>query len=185
MAHAKRSRSAAADPGKHTTALLLLRLLWGEGEFIETRFDEIPAAVLRGEADYGVLIHETQITHRSMGLERVMDLGEAWGQETGLPIPLGLDVIRKDLGRDTALLLGDAFRRSIEIARTQRAAALEYARGFSRGLAPDLNDRFVGMYVNDDTLEIGEEGERALNLLFEKAHRAGLIPTPSTADILR
>lgn len=174
-----------AVPGLQTTAAMLLRLYAPDFEPTPLRFDEIPAALKRGEVDYGLLIHEAQITYADLGLEKVMDLGVEWSKDTALPIPLGLDVVRKDLGRPLALEIAQALKRSIEAANADRDKAVEYALRYGRGLAKDLTDRFVGMYVNDDTLEIGEEGERALNVLFDKAHAAGILNGRVTADVLR
>jgi 1,4-dihydroxy-6-naphthoate synthase len=172
-------------PGKHTTAYLLLRLYSAEYQPVEYRFDEIPKALLAGEIDYGLLIHEAQITYEDFGFEKVQDLGVAWMNDTGLPIPLGLDVVRKDLGRDTALDICNALKKSIEIANEQKQPAVEYALKFGRGLQHELGEEFVGMYVNQDTLEIGTEGEKALNLLFDKAYRAGIYQSPTKVEILR
>src|SRR5207248_1247882 len=114
------------------------------------RFDEIPRAVISGEVDFGLLIHEAQITYENLGFEKIKDLGVAWMEDTALPIPLGLDVVRKDLGAELALQISEALKASILAANSNRPAAIEYAVKFGRGLAPDLGDRFVGMYVNDD-----------------------------------
>lgn len=172
-------------PGQHTTAYLLLRLFAPGYEPVELRFDEIPAALDRGEIDFGLLIHEAQLTYESLGYEKVVDLGVAWMEETGLPIPLGLDVIRKNLGRDVALTIARSLKESIELAHNNRDAAVDYALKFGRGLSKPLGDRFVGMYVNDDTLNMGDDCEKALNLLFDKGYRAGIFPAPTRVDILR
>jgi 1,4-dihydroxy-6-naphthoate synthase len=172
-------------PGRYTTAFLLLRLYTEDYQPISYRFDEIPAALNSGDIDYGLLIHEAQITYESMGLEKVMNLGERWMEETRLPIPLGLDVVRKDLGKEMAVKIGLALKQSIQIGLAQREEAVSYAIKFGRGLSQPLGDQFIGMYVNNDTLNIGEEGERALNLLYDKAYRAGIIPAPTRVDILR
>lgn len=172
-------------PGKNTTAYLLLRLYDNSYEPIEYRFDEIPAALQAGEIDYGLFIHEAQITYASHGFEKIVDLGENWMDKTGLPIPLGLDIVRKDLGRDFALQIAAALKTSIEIAHADRDQAVDYALKFGRGLSKQLGDRFVGMYVNNDTLNLTDDSERALNLLFDKAYRAGLYPAPTKVEILR
>lgn len=172
-------------PGKNTTAYLLLNLYTKGFEPVEMKFDEIPNAMKRGELDYGLLIHEAQLTYDSLGLEKLQDLGVEWMKETGLPIPLGLDVIRKDLGKDFALRISAALKKSIEVANQERPQAIQYAIQYGRGIKENLGDKFVGMYVNDDTLEMGEEGEKALNLLFEKGYKAGLLPQLSKIDILR
>lgn len=172
-------------PGKNTTAFLLLRLYAKGYEPVEMRFDQIPQAVLNGQVDYGLLIHEAQITYGSLGLEKIMDLGEEWMKETRLPIPLGLDIVRKDLGKELDISICNALKLSIEAALRHREDAVNYALTYGRGISKNLGDRFVGMYVNKDTLELGEEGERALNVLFDKATRAGLYPKPTSAEILR
>lgn len=174
-----------AIPGRNTTAFLLLQLYAQGFDAVPYKFDEIPRAVISGEVDFGLLIHEAQITYESLGFEKVKDLGVAWMEDTGLPIPLGLDVVRKDLGRELALQISEALKASILVANANRPAAIEYAIKFGRGLASDLGDRFVGMYVNEDTLELGEEGEKALNLLFDKAYRAGIYKRPSRIEVLR
>ncbi len=174
-----------AIPGKNTTAYLLLQLYMPGLEAVPCKFDEIPAMVKAGQVDMGLLIHEAQITYESMGFEKIKDLGVAWMEDTSLPIPLGLDVVLKSLGRETALQISDALKASILEANANRPAAIEYAIKFGRGLAKDLGDRFVGMYVNEDTLELGEEGEKALNLLFDKAYRAGIYKQPTRIDVLR
>jgi 1,4-dihydroxy-6-naphthoate synthase len=164
----------------------LLRLLTDKGyEPVDYRFDEIPAALQAGEIDYGLLIHEAQITYETFGFEKIVDLGVAWAEETGLPIPLGLDVIRKDLGRETALSIARGLKESIELAHKDRSPAVDYALKFGRGLSKPLGDRFVQMYVNDDTLDMGADCEKALNLLFDKGYRAGIYSMPTIVDILR
>lgn len=172
-------------PGRFTTANLLLRLYTTGYEPVEYRFDEIPAALTEKKIDFGLLIHEAQLTYESLGFEKVINLGEAWWKDTHLPIPLGLDVIRKDLGREQALLVAKGLKESIETAQKDGDPAVEYAMKYGRGLKKDLGKKFVGMYVNSDTLDMGEEGERALNLLFDKAYRAGILFTPAFAEILR
>lgn len=172
-------------PGRNTTAHLLLKLYTQGLEPVVYRFDEIPKALKIGEIDFGLLIHEAQITYESMGFEKIKDLGVEWMNDTGLPIPLGLDVIRKDLGHEFALQVGGALKASIEAANANRSAAIDYALKYGRGLEKNLGDRFVGMYVNQDTLELGEEGERALNLLFDKAYRAGIYKRPTRVEVLR
>ncbi len=172
-------------PGKNTTAYLLLRLFAPGYTPVEYRFDEIPRALSRGEIDFGLLIHEAQLTYETLGFEKVLNLGEAWASETNLPIPLGLDVVRKGLGKELALQIWKGLKDSIIVANEQKDKAVEYALQYGRGLKKDLGEKFVGMYVNDDTLELGEEGEAALNLLFDKAYRAGIYPKPTPIEVLR
>jgi 1,4-dihydroxy-6-naphthoate synthase len=172
-------------PGLNTTAYLLLRLFTEGYEPIKYRFDQIPEALKKGEIDYGLLIHEAQITYPAMGFEKVQNLGETWMEKTSLPIPLGLDVIRKDLGVQKAWEVATALKQSIEMAYMDNNESVEYALKFGRGLPKMLGEKFVQMYVNQDTLDLGEEGEKALNLLFDMAYRAGITPKPTIVDILR
>lgn len=172
-------------PGKNTTAYLLLRLYCSAYTPVEMRFDQIPQAVLSGEVDYGLLIHEAQLTYASMGLEKITDLGVEWANDTHLPIPLGLDVVRKDLGREQALLIWKGLKESIESANEDKDNAVQFALKYGRGLQKNLGEKFVGMYVNADTLELGADGEAALNLLFDRAYRAGIYSKPTIVDVLR
>jgi len=164
-----------AIPGSHTTAALLLRLYVGDPPLIEVAFDKIPTAVLEGQADLGLLIHEGQITHTRMGLVKVLDLGEVWERETGLPLPLGVNVMRRDLGDDVHRQLSQGLRDSIAWAQANVDEALEYAMRYGRGIDKETCRRFVLMYVNDLTLALGSEGRRAIERLFGEAHRKGLI----------
>ncbi|MBV9080991.1 MAG: ABC transporter substrate-binding protein [Elusimicrobia bacterium] len=172
-------------PGRNTTAYLLLRLYTQGYQPVEYRFDEIPRAVKKGDVDFGLFIHEVQLTYEAQGFEKVINLGEAWAADTGLPIPLGLDVVSKKLGKLLALDVWRGLKESITIANAQKDKAVDYALTFGRGLHKDLGERFVGMYVNDDTLELGEEGEAALSRLFDKAYRAGIYPKPTPIEVLR
>jgi 1,4-dihydroxy-6-naphthoate synthase len=166
-----------AIPGSHTTASLLLRLyVPEEPALIEVAFDKIPAAVLEGQADLGLLIHEGQLTHPRMGLVKVLDLGEAWQRDTGLPLPLGVNVMRRDLGEDLHRDISQGLRDSIAWAQTHVDEALRYAMRYGRGIDEETCRRFVLMYVNDLTLALGAEGRAALERLFRMAHRRGLIP---------
>jgi 1,4-dihydroxy-6-naphthoate synthase len=171
-----------AIPGKHTTAALLLRLYVGDPPVIEVAFDKIPQAVLEGQAELGLLIHEGQITHQQMGLTKVLDLGEAWQRETGLPLPLGANVMRRDLGEDLHRALSQALRDSIAWAHANVDEALEYAMRYGRGIDKETCRRFVLMYVNDFTLALGAEGRAAIERLFSLAHRQGLIPAVPLID---
>jgi 1,4-dihydroxy-6-naphthoate synthase len=171
-----------AIPGKHTTAALLLRLYVGDPPLIEVAFDKIPQAVLEGQAELGLLIHEGQITHQQMGLTKVLDLGEAWQRETGLPLPLGVNVMRRDLGEDLHRALSQALRDSIAWAHANVDEALEYAMRYGRGIDKETCRRFVLMYVNDFTLALGVEGRAAIERLFTLAHRKGLIAAVPPID---
>ncbi|HEV8640707.1 MAG TPA: MqnA/MqnD/SBP family protein [Methylomirabilota bacterium] len=172
-----------AIPGSHTTAALLLRLyVPEEPPLIEVAFDKIPQAVLEGQADLGLLIHEGQITHQQMGLVKVLDLGQAWARDTGLPLPLGVNVMRRDLGEATHRALSQALRDSIAWAHAHVDEALEYAMRYGRGIDKATCRRFVLMYVNDYTLALGAEGRAALERLFAMAHARGLIPAVPPID---
>jgi 1,4-dihydroxy-6-naphthoate synthase len=171
-----------AIPGSHTTAALLLRLYVGDPPVIEVAFDKIPQAVQEGQAEAGLLIHEGQLTHPSMGLTKVLDLGERWQQETGLPIPLGVNVMRRDLGEPLHHALSQGLRDSIAWAHANVDEALEYAMRYGRGIDKETCRRFVLMYVNDYTLRLGPEGHAALQRLFGEAHRRGLIPSVPPLD---
>lgn len=171
------SERVVAIPGSHTTAALLLRLhLPAEPPLIEVAFDRIPCAVLEGQADLGLLIHEGQITHEAMGLVKVLDLGQAWERETGLPLPLGVNVVRRDLGEHLARALSRALRDSIVWAHAHPDQALEYAMRYGRGIDKETCRRFVLMYVNEYTLTLGAGGRAALERLYARAHAQGLLP---------
>jgi 1,4-dihydroxy-6-naphthoate synthase len=177
------SSKVVAIPGSHTTASLLLRLyLVEEPALIEVAFDKIPHAVLEGQADLGLLIHEGQITHPDMGLVKVLDLGEVWQRNTGLPLPLGVNVMRRDLGEPMHRALSDGLRRSIAWAHANVDEALDYAMRYSRGIDRETCRRFVLMYVNDLTVRLGDEGHAALQRLFSEAHRRGLLPAIPPLD---
>ncbi len=170
-------QKVVAIPGSHTTASLLLRLyVPEEPALIEVAFDKIPAAVLEGQADLGLLIHEGQITHGDMGLVKVLDLGERWQQDTDLPLPLGVNVMRRDLGEPMHRALSEGLRRSISWAHANVDEALDYAMRYSRGISRETCRRFVLMYVNDYTVRLGDQGHAALERLFSEAHRRGFLP---------
>lgn len=172
-----------AIPGSHTTASLLLRLyLPDEPPLIEVAFDKIPAAVLEGQADVGLLIHEGQITHPAMGLVKVLDLGELWQRDTALPLPLGVNVMRRDLGEAMHRAISSALGASIAWAHANVDEALEYAMRYGRGIDKETCRRFVLMYVNDLTLALGAQGRAALERLFTMAHRRRLIPAVPPLD---
>ena len=173
-----------AIPGTYTTAYLLLRL-YAEGfEAVPIDFDKIMPAVQNGEVDAGLLIHEGQVTYGDAGLVKLLDLGEAWGQDTGLPIPLGLDMVRRDLGEEMAVLMAESLRDSIQYAFDHEDEALDYAIKFSRGIERETCRRFVRMYVNDDTLDMGEEGKRALEILYARAVERGIIDAVPPIDLI-
>lgn len=173
-----------AIPGKLTTANLVLKLF--EKDFIPeiVPFDQILDHVASGKSEAGLIIHEGQITYREKGFRKVIDLGEWWWEETKLPLPLGIDVIRKDLGQETMARLSRVFKESILYALKNRKPALEYAIQFGRGLRPDLNNRFVGMYVNDYTIDLGDAGERGIRELYARAVSSGIVPRLSDIEFV-
>jgi 1,4-dihydroxy-6-naphthoate synthase len=171
-----------AIPGLGTTAYLLLRLTLGDPAVIVVAFDRIPAAVLAGQADLGLLIHEGQITHQAMGLVKVLDLGEVWAERTGLPLPLGINVTRRDIGEELAAQLSEALRASIRYAHAHPEEAVAYAMKYGRGIDAATCTRFVHMYVNDYTVTLGPEGRRALERLYGAAVEAGLLPALPRLD---
>jgi len=172
-----------AIPGELTTAFLALRLFDREVEYTVMPFDKIQEAVHSGEAEAGLLIHEGQLTWADEGLKKIVDLGEWWSERTrGLPLPLGGNVVRRDLGRDAIGKLSRLLRDSIAYGLSNRAEAVKYAMQFGRGLDRAKTDRFVGMYVNDLTLDYGERGRAAVRRLLEDASAAGLLPKPVTVD---
>jgi len=172
-----------AIPGSHTTAALLLRMYVGDPPIIEVAFDKIPQAVIEGQADLGLLIHEGQITHQSMGLHKVLDMGVEWERDSGgLPLPLGINVMRRDLGEDVHRRLSQALRDSIDYAYANVDEAIEYAMRYGRGIDKETCRRFVLMYVNDYTMRLGDDGRAALERLFRMAHAKGLIPEIPPVD---
>ena len=174
-----------AIPGEKTTAALLARIFLPEFEPVVCPFDKIFETVARDEAEAGVLIHEGQLTYEKEGFHKVEDFGEKWEEETGLPLPLGLDVVRKDLGRDLAREINDALRESIEWAYDNEDEALTYALQFGRGLQRELGRRFVKMYVSDLTKDMGETGEKALSELFSRAEAAGVVRKAPAIELVR
>ena len=173
-----------AIPGRLTTAALLLRTECPDVLPVEVSFDRIPASVLAGEVDAGVIIHESQLTYRDEGLAKVLDFGELWKERDGLPVPLGLDVVRRDLGGPLMRACSAAFRRSIEAAFAHEDEALAYALRFGRGLDTAKGSRFVHMYVNELTLDMGERGRAGLILLYERAVACGAIPKAPAFDVI-
>ena len=172
-------------PGEYTTAYLLLRI-YVDQPFIPVflPFDEIAEDVRTGKIDAGLIIHEGQITWEAEGYHNVLDLGKEWGDDTALPIPLGLDVVHRRLGDDAAGRVAEALEASIRCAIAHEEEAVEYALPFGRGVDRDTCRRFVRMYVNEDTINLGEEGRRALETLYQRAYDRGLIPTVPPLDIL-
>jgi 1,4-dihydroxy-6-naphthoate synthase len=172
-----------AVPGTLTTAFLALSLCLGdEFEHVVVPFDEILNVVEAGEADgkpidAGLVIHEGQLTYSHQKLELVVDTGQWWFEETGLPLPLGANAIRKDLGQEAIVEVTRLLKESIQFGLDHRAEALDYALSYGRGLDRSMADEFVGMYVNDWTLDFGERGRKAVRELLARGHAAGVIPT--------
>lgn len=169
--------SRIAIPGTLTTAYLALRIYEPDFEHVVVPFDHIQQAVLDGKAQAGLLIHEGQLTYQDEGLRKIVDLGEWWSERTGgLPLPLGGNIIRRDLGPQMIAKVSKMLHDSIAYALSHRAEAVEYALQFGRGLDRAKTDRFVGMYVNDLTLAYGERGRGGLERLMADAYERGLIP---------
>jgi 1,4-dihydroxy-6-naphthoate synthase len=170
-------------PGALTTAYLTLRLVLGEIPYRELAFEQIPDEVASGRADYGLLIHEGQLTYSELGLHKVLDLGEWWLLETGLPLPLGVNVARRDIERvgDLSEVLAEAIRCGLE----HRAEALEYALQFGRGIDGAVADRFIEMYVNELTEDYGDEGRQAVAELLHRGETIGAFPHPVALDFIR
>jgi 1,4-dihydroxy-6-naphthoate synthase len=167
-----------AVPGTMTTAFLILKIFEPEFTPLVVPFDKVFDAVMRRKAEAGLIIHEGQLTFPSLGLHKVVDLGEWWHKETHLPLPLGGNVIRKDLGTQLILRISAILRESIEYALEHREAALNYAMQFARDMEPDLADKFVGMYVNERTLKYGEAERKAVQLLLDMGHQRKIINQP-------
>ena len=171
-------------PDPLTSAYLALRLYQPDFEPVFMAFDKIDDAVLRGEVDAGLLIHEGQLTYSAQGLHLVADMGEWWFQETGLPLPLGGNVIRKDLGDALKRKVSGHLRESIAYGLAHRGDALDHAMGYARGLARSDADTFVGMYVNDWTLDYGDRGREAIRLFLARGVEAGFIPHRVTVEFV-
>ena len=173
-----------AVPGTLTTAFLALQLYQPDVEYVVVPFDQIEDAVLRGDVEVGLLIHEGQLTFADDGLHLWEDLGAWWMRETGLPLPLGGNVVRRDLGEARMQQIARDLRASIEYGLAHRAPALSHAMQFNRGIGDERTDTFVGMYVNDWTVDYGERGREAVRLLLDRAFEAGLIPERVQVDFV-
>jgi 5,8-dihydroxy-2-naphthoate synthase len=173
-----------AIPGTMTTAFLVLRMYLGEFAYRVVPFDEIDDEVKGGDAEAGLLIHEGQLTYEAEGLKKVVDLGEWWLLETGLPLPLGANVARRDLGPERLHDLSEVLAESIRAGLANRREAMQYALQFGRGLDFDLGDRFVGMYVNDLTQDYGEEGREAVRELMRRGEAIGAFDRPVNVDFV-
>ena len=172
-----------AIPGEQTTAHLLARLYLPPFEPVPMAFDRVMEAVRAGEVEAAVVIHEGQLSYPDHGLVKLFDLGRAWFAETGLPLPLGINVVRRELSPEWRAALGRALWESIEYAEAHPEPALAYARRFARGMDAERSEAFTRMYVNELTLDMGESGVRALDTLYRRAHRAGLLAAPLPVDV--
>lgn len=176
-------KARIAVPGTLTTAFLALRLLLPEGFAYEVMpFDHILNAVAEGRVDAGLIIHEGQLTFQNQGLQLIVDLGVWWQEKTGLPLPLGGNVVRRDLGPELIRRISRLLKESIQYSLDHRDQALEYALQYARDMDKGLADRFVGMYVNDWTLDYGERGRTAVRRLLDEGHKAGVIPNPTAVE---
>jgi len=171
-------------PGSLTTAYLVLRLFQPDFEAVVLPFDEIEDAVADGRVDVGLVIHEGQLTYSERGLHLWGDLGVWWQQDTGLPLPLGGNVVRRDLGDDVIEQIARDLKASIEYGLQHREAALGYAERYNRGISKAQTDAFVGMYVNHWTVDYGEQGRAAVKVLLDRAYQSGLIPNPTDVQFV-
>ena len=185
------ARNAVVNvPGTLTTAFLTLKLLFnsiGANDkltFDVIPFDEIIPAVAAGKYDAGLIIHEGQLTFQNQGLHLVADLGVWWQEKTGLPLPLGGNVVRRDLGPESIRNISRLLKESIQYSLDHRQEALTYALQYARDMDRELADRFVGMYVNDWTLDYGPRGRAAVAKLLDEGHRRGILPKPVTAEFV-
>lgn len=179
-----------AIPGKLTSAFLQLNLWWAEQfgsrdslTFEVVPFDDIIPAIQQGKFAAGLIIHEGQLTYERDGLKLIADMGKWWKANTGLPLPLGVNVVRKDLGPEVVADVSRCMRESITAGLSHRTQALDYALQFARGMDTTTSDEFVGMYVNERTLDMGDEGIQAIRLLLEKGAEAGIVP-PVIVDVV-
>lgn len=173
-----------AIPGELTSAFLALRIFNQDFEYIVAPFDQIIDVVKEGKADAGLLIHEGQLFYKNMGLNKVLDLGEWWHEKTGLPLPMGGNVIRRDLGEELMRKVSKCLHKSIQYSMDNREDALAYAMQFARDMPPELADRFVAMWVNDLTLDYGERGKAGVKLLLQEGFEKGIIPHQVEVDFV-
>lgn len=176
--------TTVAVPGTLTSAYLALQLF---APGVATRvvpFDRILEEVREGRAEVGLIIHEGQLTYGGQGVFKVRDLGAWWKEETGLPLPLGGNAVRRDLGAETMARLARLVRATVEHSLAHRPQALEYAMSFARGMDPAVADRFVGMWVNDMTVEMGERGRRAVQTFLDRGFEAGIVPRRVALDFV-
>jgi len=166
-----------AIPGKMTSAFLLLQLMIGKFDYVEMNFSDIPEAVKSGKVDVGLVIHETQLSYEQEGNIKILDVGEWWDKTTnGLPVPLGINVMKTDLGMETIVKFDKHLQASIEFGLEHFKDAIEYAMQYSRGKSRDLIEKFVKMYVNKVTVNMGDSGEESIRKLFEMAKEKNLVP---------
>lgn len=173
-----------AVPGRTTTAFLILQFYESDFTPVFVPFDQIFSTLQKGEADFGLLIHEGQLTYAEFGLEKVVDLGEWWEERYHLPLPLGINAIRRDLNLEIKERFTSLFLQSLQYAMAHREEALRYALRFGRGIDARRGGQFVGMYVNHYSLDLGEEGKKALTLLFEEGWKKGFFPRPRRSGAL-
>lgn len=173
-----------AVPGVLTSAFLALRIYNPDFEYVVVPFDQIIETVQNGDADAGLLIHEGQLFYKQLGLDKVLDLGEWWHEKTGLPLPMGGNAIRRDLGEELMRQVSKHLHRSIVFSMDNREDALAYAMQFARDMSPELADRFVAMWVNDLTLDYGARGREAVVRLLDEGHKAGIIPHKVAIDFV-
>jgi len=173
-----------AVPGTMTTAYLALKLFAPAVRTEVVPFDQIIPKILGGNCEAGLIIHEGQLTFARSGLHRVLDLGQWWREQTGLPLPLGGNAIRRDLGLGLMRQVGAALKQSIQYGLDHRSEALSYAMQFARDLDTELANRFIGMYVNERTLDYGDDGRAAIIRLLELGHQAGIIPIAPQVEFI-
>ncbi|MBT7253174.1 MAG: ABC transporter substrate-binding protein, partial [Candidatus Nitrosopelagicus sp.] len=170
-------KSKIAIPGEMTSAFLLLQLMIGKFDYVVMNFSDIPEAVKNGKVDVGLVIHETQLSFEQEGIQKILDVGEWWDKESGgLPVPLGVNVMNETLGDEVIHKFDLYLQDSIKFARNNIKDALDYAMQYSRGKSRELIEKFVLMYVNKVTVDMGEQGEKAVKLMFEMAKQKGLVP---------
>lgn len=174
-----------AIPGKMTSAYLALRLMLGEFDEVVVPFDQVFDTVKNGNSDVGLIIHEGQLTYERDGFEKVIDLGEWWKAGTGLPLPLGGNVLRRDFPPEEQTIISDILRESIRYGLEHREEAVDHSMAHARGLDTKLADQFIGMYVNDYTLDYGDVGRRAVHKFLAAASEAGIIPAPVGLTFIR
>ena len=186
MSESDLSGKRIAVPGRFTTSWLLFQIFGpGDCEALFVDFDDVGPAVKDGRADVGILLHEGQILYEQQGFHGIFSLGEKWFEATGLPIPLGVDLVSRHIGDELAQQIANASLASINYAREHEDEALVYALSFGRGIDPDDGKKFVRMYVNDDTVDMGQEGRAALTKLFSMAVERGVLSDPPELDILQ